>query len=270
MRSRIRRFDGTNVIARLPGREQTGRETVVLLAHYDHLGTGAPQQGDSIYNGAVDNASGIAALLAAAAGLAEAEQPLRRSVLFVATTASEPGNAGAGAYISAPPWPLEWTTAVINLDRGNVWGATLDAVALGADRSTLGSVFAQAAAGEGLEPGRDPSPELGWFFRSDHFPFAQAGVPVLDLRPGIRFPDHPVDWWAKQDSAYLAERFHRPSDEWRNEFSYAGLLQQVRLMIRIAWQLGTASTFPSWHPGTDYRPAGERLRLRRTRGEPGR
>lgn len=269
IRSAVRRFEARNVIARLDGADSTGRhDAVIFTAHYDHLGIGRATNGDSIYNGAEDNASGVATMLAAAAAFGRLARPPRRSLVFVATTAEESGLLGAEGYVRNPVIPLERTVAVINLDRANLRGVALDAVALGADRSELGPVFAGAAADEGLAVSPDPNPRAGHFFRSDHFPFARAGVPVLSLRIPSRFPDRPDDWAAAHEQQYVTERYHQPADEVSKDFDYAGALQQARLLIRMAWVLANTTDFPQWHSNTEFRMAGERLRLRRLRREP--
>ena len=267
IRSQIRQIRGSNIVAVIDGADPEGRrEAVVFTAHYDHLGVGQPLNGDSIYNGAEDNASGVAALLATAAAFALAGPPPRRSVLFVATTAEESGFLGAEAYAAQPIVPLELTAAVINIDRINLRGVTRDAAAVGAERSTLQGYFARAAAAEGLVPAPDPNPEGGYFYRSDHLPFARAGVPVVSLRVGTNFADRPPEWGLQQEQRYIAEHYHQPSDEFRDDFQYDGALQQVRLLLRLGWELARTDEFPTWHPSSEFRPAGERLRIRRIRG----
>jgi len=262
----VRRIQSFNVVARVPGGDPEGsQEAVVLTSHYDHLGTGIPVAGDSIYNGAQDNASGVAALLAVGAGLAGAGPLPRRSILLVATTAEESGLLGAQAYTQAPPVPLEHTAAAINIDRANVRGPTRDAVALGAERSAILAYVERAWASEGVGLSPDPNPHAGQFYRSDHLAFARAGIPVVSLRPGSAFADQPADWGAAQEREYVAHRYHQPSDEFRDDFNYQGLLQQVRLMVRLAWDLAATADFPAWNRDSEFRPAGEQLRLRRLR-----
>lgn len=266
IRSTVRRFEGQNVIARLPGADTVGRnDAVIFTAHYDHLGIGRPVDGDSIYNGAEDNASGVATMLAAAAGFGRATTRPRRTLLFLATTAKESGLLGAESYASGPVMPLERTVAVVNLDRANLRGMALDAVALGSDRSDLGASFAQAARDEGLTTAPDPNPRAGSFFRSDHFPFARSGVPVLSLRVPSRFANRPVGWADEQEAQFLASRYHQPSDEYRSAFDFTGAVQQARLLIRLGWLLGDSDQFPAWNPDAEFRVAGERLRRLRRR-----
>ncbi len=155
---------------------------------------------------------------------------------------------------------------MINIDRINLRGVTRDASALGAERSALQGDFARAAAAEGLVPAPDPNPEGGYFYRSDHLPFARAGVPVVYFRVGTNFADRPPEWGLQQEQRYIAERYHQPSDEFRDDFQYDGALQQVRLLLRLGWDLARTDEFPTWHPSSEFRPAAERLRIRRIRG----
>jgi Zn-dependent M28 family amino/carboxypeptidase len=269
IRSGVRHFQTSNVVARLPGSDPVrNREAVLFTAHYDHLGARYAVDGDSIYNGAVDNASGVAALLAVAAGLKETGVPPQRSILFLATSAAEAGHLGAQAYVGDPPVPLEWTVAMINLDRANLRGATVDAVALGAAHSSLAGYFERAAQAEGLQSAPDPDAAAGRFFWSDHLPFARAGVTMLSLVSGTRYLGQAPEWGLEEQRAYVAQRYHQPGDEFRGDFDYAGALQQVRLLVRLGWELANTADFPAWSRESEYRPAGEQLRLRRLRGRP--
>lgn len=266
IRSEVRRIRSMNVVARLRGADPQGsREAVVLTSHYDHIGTGIPVGGDSIYNGAQDNASGVAVLLSVGAGLAASGPPPRRSIVLVATTAEEAGLLGAQAYIHAPPVPLEHTAAAINIDRANLWGVTSDAVALGAERSGILTYVDRTWASEGMRLSPDPSPQAGHFYRSDHLAFARAGIPVVSLRTGSSFANRPPDWGAAQEREYVSQHYHQPSDAFRDDFDYQGLLQQVRLMLRLAWDLAATTEYPAWNRDSEFRPAGEQLRLRRLR-----
>ncbi|MBI2401595.1 MAG: M28 family peptidase [Gemmatimonadetes bacterium] len=261
LRSRVRRFRSPNVIARLDGADSLGRADVVLLtAHYDHLGMGPSQGTDSIYNGAVDNASGLAVMLAAATALSRAGSAPRRSVVFAATTASEAGGLGATTYLGQPPAPLDRTVAVVNLDRANVWGPTRDVVALGGELSTLGDWVTAAARAETLQVASDPFPHLGDFYQSDQAAFARAGIPAVWLRSGIQYPEKGAGWGAEQWRAYLEQRYHRPSDHVHQDFDYRGLVQLACVLSRLAWSLAQGTDFPTWLPGAEFRPAGQRLR----------
>jgi Zn-dependent M28 family amino/carboxypeptidase len=249
--SRLRRVSSENVVARLPGADPArASEAVLFTAHWDHLGIGQKVENDSIYNGAEDNASGVAAILAAAEALARGPRPAR-SIVFVATTAEERGLLGAEAYVRDPLVPLAKTAAVINLDALNVRGRTRDISALGADRSTLGPVFAATARADSLVVTSEPDVR-GSFFRSDHFPFARAGVPALSLESGFDFIGRPAGWGRQQDSIWNERRYHRPSDEYSADFDLQGLAQQVRVAVRTAVDVANAREMPRWLPGSEF------------------
>ena len=259
--SALRRVESENVAARLPGAGGAGgaggrsdprlaSQAVLLTAHWDHKGIGPVVRGDSIYNGAEDNASGVAALLGAAKALTQLPRPAR-SILFVATTAEESGLLGSEAYVQHPLVPLAQTAAVLNLDVTNVRGATRDIGALGMDRSTLGPVFQTAARAESLKVGSQPDVR-GSFFRSDHFPFVRAGVPALSIKPGIDFVGRPQGWGEEQENIYNQQRYHQPSDEFQPTFRYAGLAQEVRVTVRTARAIANDPTMPRWLPTSEF------------------
>jgi Zn-dependent M28 family amino/carboxypeptidase len=252
--SRVRHVQSENVVALLPGTDPAVRsEWVVFTAHYDHKGIGPAVAGDSIYNGAEDNASGVAAVLAIAEALARSPQRPRRGMRFVATAAEESGLLGAEAYVARPLAPLARTAAVLNLDVTNVRGATRDIGALGGDRSTLGPLFDASARAEGLTPTGDPDPTRGSFFRSDHFPFVRAGVPALSFETGVHFVGRPAGWGKEQDSLYNEHRYHQPSDEYSASFRYEGMVQQIRVALRVALAVANARSLPDWLPSSEFR-----------------
>jgi len=266
IRGSVYRAEARNVLARVEGRDPAvADEHVILLAHHDHLGIGDPADGDSIYNGAEDNASGVTALLAAAAGFASAAVPPRRSILFLTTTGAEAGHLGAHAFITDPPIPLENIVAVVNLDRANVRGRTTDIVGLGAEESGLGGYLAQVAAAEGMAVADDPDPGAGWFYAGDHLPFAQAGVAAMAVRPGPTVSERPDGWGQQEEQRYIRDRYHRPKDEYGDDWVDEGLLQEVRLLIRLGWLLAEADEFPVWDADSEFWPAASQLRLRRMR-----
>ena len=250
--SALRRVPSENVVAKLPGSDpRLASQVVLFTAHWDHKGIGPAVNGDSIYNGAEDNASGVAAMLAAAQALSHATPPPRRTLLFVATTAEESGLLGSQAYVEGPLTPLERTAAVLNLDVTNVRGATRDIDALGIDRSTLGPVFAAAARAESLAVVHEPDVR-GSFYRSDHFPFARAGVPALSIEAGRDFIGRPAGWGKEQDELYNRERYHRPSDEYRPTFTYEGMAQEVRVTMWVALAVANAPELPRWLPTSEF------------------
>ena len=253
---RSREIDARNVVGYAPGAGPAGDEVVVFTAHYDHLGIGPPVDGDSIYNGAYDNASGVALLLEVAEAFAALDSLPRRTALFVATTAEEAGLLGARHYVRAPVFPIERTVAAFNIDGANLWGETDDVVALGAERSTLGALLRPRAMEMGLAIRPDPEPEKGAFFRSDHFAFALAGVPVLYLRHGLDYRGRPAGWGDRMMRRWAAESYHQPSDEYGPGIDLSGAVQQGRLVFSVGYDAATAETRPEWYDDAGARTAG--------------
>ncbi|MGH7521831.1 MAG: M28 family peptidase [Gemmatimonadales bacterium] len=251
IRSTLRRVESENVVARLPGRDpRRAAQAVLITSHWDHKGIGPAIRGDSIYNGAEDNASGVAAMLGVAKTLIQLPRPAR-SIVFLATTAEESGLLGSEAYVQGPLLPLAQTAAVLNLDVTNVRGATRTIGALGRDRSTLGPVIEAAARAEGLTV--EPKPDVrGAFYRSDHFPFARAGVPALSIFPGDDFVGRPAGWGEEQENQYNQQRYHQPSDEYHPTFRYDGMAQQVRVTVRTARTVANAPAMPRWLPSSEF------------------
>ena len=250
--SGLRHVQSVNVAGRLTGRERRAAQQAVLVtSHWDHKGIGPAVRGDSIYNGAEDNASGIAAMLGVAHLFAQNPTRPWRSIIFLATTAEESGLLGSEAYVQQPLVSLAQTVAVLNIDVTNVRGATRDISALGLDRSTLKEAFDHAARAESLEVVTQPDVR-GSFFRSDHFPFARAGVPALSLEPGVDFVGKPKGWGEEQENLYNQERYHQPSDEWQPSFRYEGMAQQVRLVARLARAIANAPETPRWLPSSEF------------------
>jgi Zn-dependent M28 family amino/carboxypeptidase len=249
-----RSISSDNVVGVLPGRHPTRRdEAVVITAHWDHLGTGAPVDGDSIYNGAYDNASGVALLLEIARVFARLDPAPDRSIVFIATTAEEPGLLGATHYLTAPAFPPHRTAAAINLDGANLWGETFDVSAVGAERSTLGRVVELRARDLGLRLSPERAPEKGGFYRSDLFPFARAGIPAIQIDHGLEFRDRPPGWGARTLTRYEASSYHRPSDELTPDLDLSGAIQQARLAFLVARDVARTPTFPTWLPGSVFR-----------------
>jgi hypothetical protein len=252
----VRRVHSANVVAEVVGSDSALAGDVVLVtAHYDHKGIGPAALGDSIYNGAEDNASGVAAMLAAAEAMARVNPRPKRSILFIATTAEESGLLGSEAYVRSPLVPLVRTAAVVNIDGANVRGLTRDIAALGADRSELGGVFAAAAAAESLTATGDPDPSKGSFFRSDHFPFARAGVPSLSIEGGVDFVGRAKGWGKQEAQRFNEERYHQPTDEYGPSFTYEGMAQQVRVLMRITLAVANAAETPHWLPTAEFQRA---------------
>lgn len=259
VRSAISRSQTSNVLGRLPGRGRLAREAVLIGGHYDHFGIGAPVKGDSIYNGAEDNASGTAAVLTAAEAFVKSGVQPGRSVVFVGFAAEESGLLGSQGLVARPPFPLKDMAAILNLDGMNLDGRTTDVGALGTDQSSLGAVFRSAARAEGLRVSLDPDDlKRGYFFRSDHFPLARAGVPGLSLQSGISFVGQPAEYARQKKDEYIAERYHQPSDEVLPSFNYDGAAQQLRVIVRTAVAVANAAAQPAWNRTSEFRDAGEK------------
>jgi Zn-dependent M28 family amino/carboxypeptidase len=258
VRSAIRRSETYNVIGRLPGRGSKAAQAVIVGAHYDHLGISLPVNGDSIYNGALDNASGTAAMLAAAEAFVRTGVRAPRSLVFMAFAAEESGLLGSTAYAARPTIPLKNISAVLNMDVMNLYGRTRDIAALGVDQSSLGKFFTAAAKQEGLRVTTNQEALIkGSFFRSDHFPFARAGVPALSLESGLDFVGKPEGWGKQQQQEYTDQRYHQPGDELLPWYSYDGAVQQLRVIVRTAMAVAESPAQPVWAAGSEFRTAGE-------------
>jgi Zn-dependent M28 family amino/carboxypeptidase len=254
VRSSVRQVATANVVGLLPGSERPD-EVITMTAHHDHFGVGEAIDGDSIYNGAYDNASGTAMLLEIARAFAQADARPARSLLFVATAAEEQGLLGAEWYVQSPLRPLNRTVAEINVDGANLWGITEDITVHGTERSGLGA-YAQTRADElGLEIMPDAEPEKGYFFRSDHFPFARAGVPSLYVEHGRRFVGRPEGWGDEMLSEYNAVRYHSPADEFSEDFVFDGAEQQAMLVYLTTLDIANGSSWPNWNDGQEFKAA---------------
>ena len=264
VRSSIQRSSTSNVLGKLPGRGTLASEAVLIGGHYDHFGIGVPVNGDSIYNGAEDNASGTAAVLTAAEAFVRSGVHTKRSLVFVGFTAEESGLLGSQAMVARSAIPLSRIAAILNLDVMNLNGRTQDVAAVGLDQSNLRKTFVQAAAAEGLQVSESREALLhGAFFRSDHFPLARAGVPGLSSEDGQHYVGQAADYGKKKQEEYTEKRYHQPSDEVLPSFDYDGARQQLRVIVRTAVAVADASAQPAWNPGSEFRKVGEeRLKQR--------
>jgi Zn-dependent M28 family amino/carboxypeptidase len=262
LKSEVRRVQAPNVAGILTGRDpQLRNQYVVYSAHWDHFGIGAPDKnGDTIYNGAVDNASGCAAVLGIAEAfvkLPPAQRP-RRSILFLFTTAEEQGLLGSEWYSRHPVVPLDKTAADVNLDSMNVLGVTRDFIPLGAERSTLKAVVEAVARERGMRVSPDARPEQGSFYRSDHFPFAKVGVPSISLKEGDDFVGRPKGWGAEQFKAYNTAHYHQPSDEYSDSWDFRGMIQEAEIALDIGLRIANAEAMPRFNPNDEFAKAQHR------------
>ncbi len=258
----VRSVETANVVGLLPGSERAD-EVVTLTSHYDHFGIGENIDGDSIYNGAYDNASGTALLLELARVFAYQSDRPARSLLFIATAAEEQGLLGSQWYVQSPLFPLSQTVAEINVDGANLWGETDDVTVQGEERSGLG-MFVRARAEEmGLEIMPDAEPEKGYFFRSDHFPFAKAGVPSLYIEHGRSYRGRPEEWGHQIQAEFVGRHYHAPSDEFSESFVFDGAVQQGLLVYLTAMDIAVDDTWPGWHDGQEFKAARDAMMANR-------
>ncbi len=256
LNSELKRVEAPNVVAVLPGRDPKLRdEYVVYSAHWDHFGIGAPDKsGDTIYNGALDNATGVASVLEIARVLSSlplGERP-RRSILFLITTGEEQGLIGSEWYSLHPLVPINKTAADINLDSMNILGPTHDFVPLGAERSSLKAVVDQIARERGVRISPDPRPEQGSFYRSDHFPFAKVGVPSISLKEGDDYVGRPKDWGAKKFKEYNDAHYHQPSDEFHDDWNFQGMIQEADFAMAIGRRVADLPALPRFNPNDEF------------------
>jgi Zn-dependent M28 family amino/carboxypeptidase len=263
--STVRRSATENVLGRWPGQGKLRQEAVLIGGHYDHFGIGEPVNGDSIFNGAVDNASGTAGVLASAEAFARSGVHPRRSIVFIGFAAEEAGLIGSQSLAANPPFPLRDMAAMLNLDELNLFGRTRDISGLGLDQSSMGKLFDQASAAEGLRITTNQEALLqGQYFRSDHFSLARAGVPAIFLQSGLDFVGRPAGWGEQQWQEYTAKRYHQPADNVLPSFNYDGAVQQLRVTVRTAVLAANGPTQPAWNKTSEFRQAGEE-RLRASR-----
>jgi hypothetical protein len=257
LQATLRQVTAPNVAGLLRGSDPLLRQQVlVYTAHWDHLGSESSQPGDSIYNGAIDNASGVAGLIALARAYVALPVRPKRSILFLATTAEEQGLLGSEFYLQNPLLPLADTIACLNLDSLNVLGRTTDIVPLGADQSTLGGLVAEVAREAQLVIAGDDAPQQGRFFRSDHFPFVKRGIPAISLLPGQQYVDRAPGWGAEQRAEIARTRYHQPGDEFDPAWDLSGMVQQVRFVFAVGLRLAREDAIPQWNPGREWaRPA---------------
>ncbi|MEZ5399639.1 MAG: M28 family metallopeptidase [Bryobacteraceae bacterium] len=256
--NKIRSVDSRNVIARLPGSDPTLRDQyVVYSAHWDHLGRDPNLQGDQIFNGALDNASGAAGLLELAKAFAALDPRPKRTILFLSVTAEEKGLLGARYYAAHPLYPLARTAANINMDGVNQWGRTRDIVVVGRGQSTLEDTLEQAARQRGRTLKDDPEPEKGFYFRSDHFEFAKLGVPALYTDSGEEYLDKPAGFAEKRRSEYTANDYHKVSDEVKPDWDLTGAAEDLRLLFDVGYRVAEDPKMPEWKPGSEFKAVRE-------------
>jgi Zn-dependent M28 family amino/carboxypeptidase len=258
LKNKLRTVDSRNIIAKLEGSDSTLKnEYVIYNAHWDHFGIGEKLNGDSIYNGALDNATGVAGLVSLAKAFSVLPPP-KRSVLFLSVTAEEQGLLGSQYYATNPLYPINKTVAIINMDGLNTWGKTSDIVVTGYGASDLDD-YARAAAAE--QDGRvlvpDAEPEKGYYYRSDHFNFAKVGVPAFYPGSGVTFVGKEPTYGMQKRAEYVANDYHKPSDDIKAAWDLSGAALDVQFYYRIGYRVANAPTWPAWKPGNEFRATRE-------------
>jgi Zn-dependent M28 family amino/carboxypeptidase len=249
-----------NVAGLLRGRDPSLRsELVVFTAHHDHLGTGEPDStGDRIYNGARDNAAGAATVLAVARAFAALPERPRRSVLFMLVAAEEQGLLGSEWFAAHPSVPPGRIAANINIDAPNIFGRTRDVAVIGRGKSSLEDVLAAAAALQGRVVVDEPTPDKGYYYRSDQFNFAKIGVPALYFKAGTEYLGRPAGWGTRMEDAWRESRYHQPGDVVYADWNFDGLVEDAQLAFYVGLAAAAAAAAPAWKPGDEFEAVRER------------
>jgi Zn-dependent M28 family amino/carboxypeptidase len=259
LRNAIRRSSSPNVMAMLPGSKYPN-EYVVYMAHWDHLGRTLARSGDNIFNGAVDNATGTSGLLTIAQGFVAAKEKPERSVVFLALTCEECGLLGSAYYVANPVLPLADTVAALNMDGYHFGGPTRDVTVVGNGASELEDYLRSAAKLQDRVLRDEPTPEKGFYFRSDHFNFAKGGVPALYIESGLDDREHGIEWAKARNAEYITKDYHKPSDEFRPGSDLRGGMENIELMFAVGMQIARERRFQNWRVDSEFRAARDRSR----------
>lgn len=251
----IKKSVSNNVVAVIPGTKRPD-ENIIYSAHWDHLGTGEPVKGDSIYNGMTDNATGVAALLDLAAAFQKTKP--ERSIVFVSFTGEEQGLLGSEYYAKHPVFPVEKTVADINMDMMGLAGKTKDIVIYGFGQSELEDYAAVSAKKQGRVTVKDPKPSTGLYYRSDHFNLAKMGIPSLFTGSGVDNAEHGRVWGQQQADDFFKSRYHSPQDNFDPKADVSGMVEDVRLLFDMGYRLSNETTFPKWKDGSEFKAAREK------------
>ncbi|HXH51592.1 MAG TPA: M28 family metallopeptidase [Terriglobia bacterium] len=254
LHNRIRTIDSYNVVGKVVGSDpKLKNQYVIYTAHWDHLGIGPAVNGDRIYNGAVDNASGVGGLIELAKAFTRVQPRPKRSILFLSVTAEEKGLLGSEYYAENPLYPLTSTLANINMDVLNVHGRTRDIGVIGLGMSSLDEIVKAVAKEQQRVVKPDAEPEKGFYYRSDHFEFAKQGVPALDTDAGTDFIGRPPDWGLKMRNEYTTHLYHTPSDEVKPDWDLSGAVEDLRLLFSVGYRVANTSEFPAWSAGSEFK-----------------
>ena len=253
----LNRVQSANVLGLIPGSDpDLEDEAVVYTAHHDHLGIGTPNEdGDAIYNGAYDNASGVALVMGIAKAMMALPEAPRRSVLIALVGAEEQGLLGSEWYARNPTFPAGKIAANLNYDTVNVWGDTHDVTYIGLGKSSIDQITRLIADEQGREVKPDQFPIKGSFYRSDQFNFARIGVPAAYLDPGMDFVDRPEGWGKEQDANYTKKNYHQPSDEYDPSWNLDGMITDAKLGYWVGLAIANADEMPTWNAGDEFEAA---------------
>lgn len=252
LHNKTRKSVSHNVAALLPGTERKN-EYIIYSAHWDHLGVGEAVKGDTIYNGALDNASGVSALLQLATAFKKLQHPPKRAVLFLALTGEEQGLLGSEYYATHPIFPIKSTVADINMDVLNFFGRTKDITIIGKGQSDLDDYAAKAAEKQGRFLIPEANPSGGWFFRSDHFNFAKVGIPALYPGSGNQSLYHDSAWAPDHAAMYGRDHYHSPFDQLDPSWELSGMVEDVRFLFDVGVTLSNEDKFPQWKEGSEFK-----------------
>ncbi|MCC3160323.1 M28 family metallopeptidase [Hymenobacter sp. 15J16-1T3B] len=257
IRNQLRRQTSQNVLGVLPGTTRPD-EYIIYSAHWDHFGVGKAIQGDSIYNGAVDDGTGLAALLSIAEGFQKSATKPARSIVFLAVTGEEQGLLGSAYYAQHPVFPLNKTVADLNMDMLWPYGPMKDLTVIGYGQSELEDYARAAARAQDRYLLPDQTPETGMFYRSDHFSFAHVGVPSLYASGGYESRAHGKSYIADKRREYTTNMYHKPADQFSPGWDLTGIAQDAELYLRVGQRLAAETTFPQWRAGSEFRAAREK------------
>ncbi|HKR54543.1 MAG TPA: M28 family peptidase, partial [Chthoniobacterales bacterium] len=253
IKQELRAFKSHNVIAKLEGSDSKLKdEYVIFSAHWDHLGKHPELSGDQIFNGAVDNASGVAAVISLGLAFTTLNPSPKRSLLFMATTAEEAGLLGAKYYALHPLYPLKKTLADINIDSMNVWGKTRDVEDTSFGMSTLDDALAKRAQAQGRVAIANLRPEKGNIYRADNFEFAKVGVPALYIGKNEHLLSRSADAPLRADEFDLHD-YHQVSDEVKPDWDLSGAVQDVQLLFQVGYEVANGDKYPEWKPGIEFK-----------------
>ncbi|UOR06131.1 M28 family metallopeptidase [Hymenobacter aerilatus] len=252
LQNELRRQTSKNVLAVLPGTTRPD-EYIIYSAHWDHFGIGKAIAGDSIYNGAVDDGTGLAALLSIAKAFKEAPHKPERSIVFLAVTGEEQGLLGSAYYAQHPPFPLNKTVADLNMDMLWPFGKMKDLTVIGYGQSELEEYARVAAQAQDRYILPDQQPETGMFYRSDHFSFAHVGVPSLYASGGYESRDKGKDYIAQKRQEYTTNYYHKPADQFDPNWDLSGIAQDAQLYFEVGKKLASETTFPQWKEGSEFK-----------------